>query len=66
MNRTRRAEIVRTVYGYAGKAVRDLADVDGGLYEGLADPTTHEGQEETALAVATIKRIAAMLDSRGS
>lgn len=64
MNRVRRAEIVRSVYLYASKAVRGLVDADGGLYEGLADPMTHKGAQETELAVATINRIAQHLAKR--
>lgn len=65
MRRERRAEIVRSVYSYCADAVLNLRDVDGGLYENLADINTNEGQEENDLAVATVKRIVAMLDDRG-
>lgn len=65
MKRERRSEVIRFVYAYCSEAVFDLANVDGGLYENLADINTNEGQEENDLAVATVKRIAAMLDDRG-
>ena len=57
MKRSRRTQIIRTVERWAAAHVLALLDVDSQLYTSL-DP---DSQEETDLAMATVKRIAATI-----
>lgn len=57
LTRERRSEIIRSATLWVATAVENLPDVDGGLYENLADPATEEGRLEESLARDTIKRI---------
>lgn len=60
MKRERRAEIVRLARQWTAAHVLALLDVDSGMYASL-DP---DSQEESDLAMATVRRIAANIARR--
>lgn len=53
MKRERRQEIMRRTLLFIANAVHDLPDIDGGLYDGLAEYGTSAFDEETSLARTT-------------
>lgn len=65
MKRERRQEIIRRTALYVADAAESLIDLDGGLYEGLAEQGTPEREAEAAIAVETVKALARRLRKVG-